>query len=99
MRYKQLELPIGQIAMDEHYMKTGHAAYVGPNGEWVCTERDEVEGNCFASWPPATKHEMQYEKAVLSLLQSGTFQVGSMTVSYLPDDEADKLSRIVRGYN
>lgn len=74
-RYEQPELPLAEASLAEHTRLTGHTpvAYTGKSGdkEWICTETDAVGKNCFASWPPPTPSELQYEKAMLGLLQGG----------------------------
>jgi len=100
-RYEQPELPLAEASLAEHQRLTGHEplAYRSQTGatEWVCLENGP-DGECFASWPPATKHELRYEKAMLNLLRTGTFQVGSMTVEYVTKESADRLrGAIARG--
>lgn len=103
-RYEQPELPLVEVTLAEHREKTGHDPLLYQTGAgenvWVCTHRDDINGNCFASWPPPAKHEMFLENATLDVLRTGTFQVGPMTIIYMPDEEAERLQgMIVRGYN
>lgn len=78
-RFEQPELPLAEVSLAEHTRLTGHTpvAYTGKSGdkEWICTEANAAGKNCFASWPPPTRYEMQLENAILGLLGTGKTEI------------------------
>lgn len=80
--FGQQELPIAEVALDDHIEKTGHKPFETQDG-WVCTHYEGYLGErCFAAWPPPSGFQLAMERAVDSVLRTGRYQAGGVTVEY-----------------